>query len=329
MVKKFLAVMMAVVVAGLALAIAYYHFFLPRQRPAADIVVPGTAAQIDRGRYLTINVLQCVDCHSERDWSLYGGPPVEPIGAGRACMDRNTPTAGVNVGQENFPGVLCIRNITPEVETGIGGWTDGELIRAIREGVDRNGEGLFPIMPYFVYRDLADDDVQAVVAYLRSMEPVRSERPPKRQIDFPLSSMVQLWPKPLNGSVARPPESDSVAYGEYLAKIARCEFCHTPRNPNSMAGFAGRRMAGGMPFFLNGKVLYSMNLTPHQTGLGTWSKEQFIARFKAYGKPTPVAPEENTLMNWNAFAGMTEQDLGALYDFFMTLPPVVTRLEPI
>ena len=96
-----------------------------------------------------------------------------------------------------------------------------------------------------------------------------------------------------------------------------------------MEGFSGRRLAGGMPFFLNGKVLYSMNLTPHSNGLGAWSKEQFIARFKAYQEPIPVAPEENTLMNWNAFAGMTEKDLGALYDFFMTLPPVETRLEPI
>ena len=319
-----LGLLCVVVLAG----VGYYQLFLPRQRPAPDVTVPDSAAVIERGRYLTINVLQCVDCHSERDWGLYGGPPMEPIGAGRACMTRDTPTAGVNVGQERFPGRLCIRNITPDVETGIGAWTDGEVIRAIREGVDHNGEGLFPIMPYFVYRDLADEDVAAVVAYLRSMEPVKSQQP-ERRIDFPMSSMVQLWPKPLEGPVARPPLSNRIAYGEYLSKIARCEFCHTPRDPNSMEGFEGRRLAGGMPFFLNGKVLYAMNLTPHETGLGDWSREQFIVRFKQFETPTPVPPEANTLMNWNAFAGMTEEDLGALYDFFMTLPAVPTQREPI
>ncbi len=149
-----------IVIAGLV----FFELILPRQQPAADITVELTPERIERGRYLAVNVLQCVDCHSERDWTLYGGPPKEPIGAGRSCIDRNTQTAGVNVGQETFPGIICIRNITPHKETGIGDWTDGELIRAIREGVDRHGNWLFPIMPYFIYRNLADEDVQAVVA---------------------------------------------------------------------------------------------------------------------------------------------------------------------
>lgn len=244
-------------------------------------------------------------------------------------MTRETETAGVNVGQEFFPGVLCIRNITPDVETGIGGWTDGEIIRAVREGVDRDGYGLFPIMPYFIYRHVADEDMHAVVAYLRSMQPVRSAVVPEKQIDFPMNMMVHLWPEPLDGPVAKPDESDRIAYGEYLSRIARCEFCHTPRDPNSMDGFEGRRLAGGMPFHLGGRVLYTMNLTPHETGLGGWTREQFIARFKQFKDPLEVAPEANTLMNWNAFAGMTEEDLAALYDFFMTLPPVPTELEEI
>lgn len=96
-----------------------------------------------------------------------------------------------------------------------------------------------------------------------------------------------------------------------------------------MEGYADRRFGGGMPFFLNGQTLYSMNLTPDPSGLGSWSREQFIQRFKFHAQPQQVSPENNTLMNWNAFAGMTEEDLGMLYDFFMTLPPVPLRLEPI
>lgn len=326
--KRLLLGLLGVLVLTNAAGAAYYWLYLPKQQPPKEWVVDATPALVERGRYLTINVLQCVDCHSVRDWTLYGGPPVEPVGAGRPCMDKNTPTAGVNVGQEYFPGVLCIRNITQDGDTGIGAWTNGEIVRAVREGVDRNGKGLFPIMPYFIYRNLADQDMRAVLAYLRTMPAVSSIRPEK-QIDFPMSALVHFWPEPVTREIVAPDPSDTVAYGEYLSRIARCEFCHTPRNPQSMDGFEGRHLAGGMPFFLNGKVMYSMNLTPHESGLGSWTKEQFIARFKEFETPVPVPPEANTLMNWNAFAGMTEQDLSALWDYFQSVTPVPYRQEPI
>ncbi len=324
--KNLVRVVLAVIV---AILIAWIGFAtqLPRQRPAADIQVELTAENIERGRYLAVNVLQCVDCHSERDWNLYGGPPVEPIGAGRACMTRETIAAGVNAGQERFPGRLCIRNITPDEETGLGSWTDGEIIRAVREGVNKDGKGLFPIMPYFIYKNVADDDIQAVVAWLRSMQPVRSVRP-ERQIDFPMNMLVQLWPEPFDSPAHAPDRADPVAYGKYLATVARCGFCHTPKDPQSMKGFEGREFAGGMPFFLNGRTMYTMNLTPHESGLGSWSKEQFIGLFRSRVARVAVEPTANTLMNWNAFGAMSDEDLGALYDFFMTLPPVPYQQEP-
>ncbi|MCP4000914.1 MAG: cytochrome C [Gammaproteobacteria bacterium] len=325
--KIFLRIV-AVLIVGLALGAVALVSLFPLQRPAADISVAMTPENIERGRYLAINVFQCVDCHSERDWTLYGGPPLAPVGAGRSCMTQATQTAGVNSGQESFPGKLCIRNITPDNLTGIGQWTDGEIIRAVREGVDHNGQGLFPIMPYFIYRHVSDEDMEAVVAYLRSVEPVVSDFP-ERQIDFPFNLMVKMWPEPLDGPVFAPDPSDRIAYGEYLATVARCEFCHTPKDPSSMEGFEGRRFAGGMPFFLNGRVMYPMNLTPHNSGLGAWSKEQFINLFKRRSQPVSVPKNANTVMNWNAFSGMTEEDLGALYDFFMTLPPVPFEKEPI
>jgi mono/diheme cytochrome c family protein len=329
--RRILLWVSAGLVVAVALAVAAFFALLPRTRAPQPVAVRASPELIERGRYLTINVLQCVDCHSVRDWTLYGGPPLEPIGAGRPCLDRKTPTAGVNVGQEFFPGVLCIRNITPDVETGIGAWSDGEIIRAVREGVGRDGRGLFPIMPYFIYRDLADADVEAVVAYLRTLPAARSVQPPERVIEFPLNLLVRLWPRPVDGPIVAPDRAaEPLAHGEYLGRIARCEFCHSPREPNSLEAFAGRRYAGGMPFFLGKeRVMYPMNLTPHPSGLGAWTKEQFIARFRAHAVPQPVEPQQNTLMNWNAFAGMTDADLGLLYDFFMTLPPVEFRREPI
>lgn len=316
---------LALAAAGVA---AWYWGYLPKQQPVKEWTVEATPELIERGRYLTINVLQCVDCHSERDWTLYGGPPVEPIGAGRECMDKNSAPRGVNVGETTFPGIMCIRNITQDVATGIGGWTNGEIVRAVREGVDLDGNGLFPIMPYFIYRNIADEDMRAVLAYLRTMPAVSSIRPEK-EIDFPMSSLVQLWPQPVTEEIIAPPGSDTVAYGEYLSRIARCEFCHTPRDPRSFEGAPGRHLAGGMPFFLNGKTLWAMNLTPHESGLGGWTKQQFLARFKLHGTPTPVPPEANTLMNWNAFAGMTEEDVSALWDYFQSVTPVPYRRETI
>lgn len=312
------------------LASAIWLFgFLPRARAPETLTVQATAALIERGRYLTVNVLQCIDCHSVRAWTRYGGPPLPPYGAGRPCLDRSTPAAGVNVGQEHFPGVLCIRNITPDRETGIGAWSDGEIVRAIREGIGRDGRGLFPIMPYFIYRDLSDADVRAVVAYLRTLPAARSNELPERTIEFPLNLLVRLWPKPVAGPiVASDPALDRIAYGEYLGKVARCEFCHSPREPRGLEPIPGRRYAGGMPFYLGKeRVMYPMNLTPHATGLGAWTREQFIARFRAHATPQPIKPRNNTLMNWNAFAGMTDDDLNLLYDFFMTLPPVAFRRE--
>ena len=239
-------------------------------------------------------------------------------------MTRDTKSIGVVVsrGQGNFPGVLCIRNITPDPESGIGKWTDGEIIRSIREGVDHKGLGLFPIMPYFIYRSISDQDAAAVVAYMRSLEPVEATRP-ERSIDFPMNLLIEMFPEPLDGPVAHPDPSNPVAYGEYLATIARCGFCHTPRQNQGKDGIPGMEFSGGVPFALGSKITPSKNLTPDQTGIGPWTKAAFIARFKRFGDPQPVARiEDNTLMDWPAYSGMTEADLGAIYEFLRSLPPV-------
>ena len=326
--KVFLSFLGLVIVILLAVVITV-NFFMPRQRPAADVLVEITPALLARGTYLVEHVLLCNDCHSERDWTLYSGPAKPPYGAGRECMTRQTQTIGIRVteGQGNFPGILCIRNITPDPESGVGDWTDGEIIRAVREGVDHRGLGLFPIMPYFIYRSISDHDAEAIVAYMRRLEPIKAQRP-DRDIDFPMSTLIELFPEPLDGPVLHPDETDTVAYGGYLATIARCGFCHTPRQNRGKDGVPGKSFAGGVPFALGSKVTPSKNLTPHATGIGTWTKDAFIARFKQFGDPRPVASlEENTLMDWSAYAGMTEADLGAIYDFLQSLPPVTSTAD--
>jgi len=329
-VRNVLGLTTAACVVVLGATIIFLTYFMPRQRPPTDLRVTITPELLERGTYLVEHVLLCNDCHSERDWTIYGGPPKPPFGAGRECMTRRTETIGVRVseGQGNFPGILCIRNITPDPESGIGNWTDGELSRAIREGVDHNGEGLFPIMPYFIYRSISDADIQAVIAYMRKLEPVSAERP-ERDIDFPMSTLIQLFPEPLDGPVPHPDPHDSIATGEYLATIARCGFCHTPREGQGKEGVRGQEFAGGVPFVLGTREMPSRNLTPDPTGIGPWTKQAFLDRFRRFGDRHPVATlEDNTLMDWAAFAGMTDQDLGAIYDYLRSLPPITLTVVP-
>jgi mono/diheme cytochrome c family protein len=323
--RTILKSILAVLVLAVAGALLYIYGILPRQRPPPDFRVEATPEVIARGDYLVNHVLLCNDCHSERDWTLYSGPAKPPLGAGRPCMDRNSKAVGINFGMGGFPGRLCIRNITPDVETGIGGWTDGEIVRAIREGVSRDGEALFPIMPWFMYTGLSDEDAAAVIAYMRAQPPVKSFRP-DRQLDFPLNIIFRFYPRPLDGPVASPPRSDSVGYGRYLSRIARCEFCHTARVRGRLEPLPGRLFSGGVPFVMGTRTAYSMNLTPHPSGLGAWTKAQFIGRFRLHTQPFPVVEEANSEMDWIAFSGMTDEDLGAIWDYLRTLPPLPTKL---
>jgi len=314
---KIAGVSIVLVVTG---SLLFLYGYLPRQRPAPDFTVEITPERVARGEYLVNEVLLCNDCHSERDWSQYSGPAVPPLGAGRPCMDKDTKPVGIDFGTGGFPGRLCIRNITPDVETGIGGWTDGEILRAMREGVSRNGEALFPIMPWFMYRYMSDEDAAAVIAYMRSQPPVKSFRP-DRQLDFPLNIIFRFYPEPLDGPVSAPPREDTVAYGQYLGKIARCEFCHSARIRGEVDPRPDMLYAGGVPFTMGTHTQHSKNLTPHRTGMGPWTKDIFIARFRAHTEPFPVEEEQNSEMNWVEFSGMSDEDLGAIWDFLMTLPP--------
>ena len=289
--KIFLGLAGFVIVACVA-AIIFLYGFLPRQRPPAELTVNPGPELLERGEYLVNDVMLCFDCHSVRDWTRYSGPAVPPLGAGRPCMDKNMKPVGINVGgMGTFPGRLCIRNITPDKETGIGDWTDAEIARSIREGVSRDGEALFPIMPWFMYTEMSDEDVAAVIAYLRAQPPVESFRP-ERRLDFPLNIIFRFYPQPLAGPIPSIPRSDTVAYGRYLTKIARCEFCHSPRVRGRLEPVASRLMAGGVPFWMGVETHYSNNLTMHQTGLGNWTRELFIQRFRIHTEPFPVAEDE-------------------------------------
>ena len=315
---KILLLLVVIVVVAAGAGVAYLFAKYPDVPPAENVTVVATPEKIARGEYLSKHVSGCVECHAQRDWTKYAAPAIESTrGAG-----------GDSFGDpEGAVRVLVSKNITP---AGIGSWSDGELIRAFTVGVTKDGEPLFPIMPYYKYARLSRDDVESIVAYIRTLKPIEYT-PPERELGMPLPLIVRTMPQPAQLR-SIPPMSDRVAYGEYMTNAAACADCHTPMDDQGTP-LPGRDFAGGFEFKLpGGGIVRSANLTPDaDTGIGAWSEQQFIDKFKAFeGAPhrtlTPAERRENTVMPWIAYSGMKREDLGAIYTYLRTLKPVVSRV---
>jgi mono/diheme cytochrome c family protein len=315
---KILVALLAILASAAGAGVAYLFLKYPAVPAAENVTIRATPEMVARGEYLAKHVSGCVACHADHDDQQYANPVI-PGTEGRG---------GENFGIEGTAiSVLFSQNITP---AGIGAWTDGELIRAFTAGVSRDGTPLFPIMPYLRYGRLSREDVHAIVAYLRTLEPVEYT-PPPRELGMPLPLAVRTIPTPAQFR-AIPPKSDRVAYGEYVTNAAACADCHTPADEQGQP-IPGRDFAGGFEFPLRGGgVVRSANITPDATtGIGSWTEEQFIEKFKAFdgaARRTLSAAEqrENTSMPWYDYAGMTREDLGAIYTYLRSLKPVVNRV---
>jgi hypothetical protein len=279
----------------------------PEMAPAGSLKIARTAERLARGKYL-VNLADCDGCHSERDLTRFNAPVMGARLAGQMFPK-----------EVGMPGTVVAPNLTPDVETGIGGWTDGEVVRAIREGVDKDGRTLFPMMPYETFRNMSDEDVYSVVAFLRSVPAVKRQHPVTR-LNFPVGLMIKSVPKPV-GSVAEPKLAERRAKGEYLVSIAGCRGCHTPS------------LSGGQKFTGPGVLVVSANITPDMaTGIGRLSEQDFVDKFVQYreyaehGSPK-VGPEAFTLMPWLNFCQLPDEDLRAIYAYIRTVPPVVKAVE--
>jgi mono/diheme cytochrome c family protein len=317
---KILLLLVAIVVVCALAGVGYLYVRYPDVPPAENVTVQSTPEKVARGEYLANHVTGCVVCHSERDLTKYGAP-VKPgtFGAG-----------GEFFGDEEAGFVVYSKNITPAA---IGNWSDGELIRSITTGVNASGEPLFPIMPYPKYARLSREDVESIVAYIRTLEPVPGTHPARR-LPFPLPLVVRTMPAPAQLRPI-PPSTDKVAYGEYLTNAAVCAECHTPTDGEGMP-LPGREFAGGAEFRLpNGAIMRPANITPDaDTGIGTWTEQQFIDKFKVWRgqEPRPLSAAEqieNTFMPWIYYAGMTDEDLAAIYAYLRSLKPVINRVQRV
>lgn len=311
------AVLVALIIMVILGGFIYLNYMLPDVSPAPDLSIEGTPQQIERGAYLANHVAVCIDCHSQRDWTRFSGP-----------IKKGTEGQGGEVFDEGMglPGTFYAKNITPAA---VGDWTDGELYRLITTGVTKDGEALFPIMPYKEYAQLDPRDVKAIIAYVRTLEPIEHETP-ESQANFPMNLIMNTIPSDTEPGV-RPPQSDTVQYGRYLTQVAGCVYCHTPQEKGKP--IKAMTLAGGFEFGMpGGGVVRSMNITPHkETGIGYWTAEVFIERFKSYqdaAELAKVGPNDfNTFMPWNMYAGMKESDLRAIFRYLETVEPVDHSVE--
>ena len=255
--------------------------------------------KIERGRYLAV-LGDCISCHTAP-----GGKPF----AGGAALE--TPF-----------GALIGPNITPDVATGVGAWSEEDFRRAMHEGIGRGGARLYPAMPYPAYTKVTRDDVSAIWAYLRSLDPVRNEVQPN-QLRFPFSvrrpatstwDLINFQP-----GVFQPDPAKSNAWnrGAYLVEgLGHCGTCHTPKNITG--GDRGSEA-------LQGALLqdwYAPDLTEEpRTGIGSWSIEEIVRYLKTGANSYDIASGPMAEAVSNSTSKMTDADLLAIATYLKDRAP--------
>lgn len=257
-------------------------------RPLYPIAADTSPEGIARGKYLMENVMICYEaCHSEFGEPWVGG--YEEVNDGP------------------ISAVFAVPNITQDMETGLGGWSDAEIARAIREGIDKDGVS-FVIMPSANYHALSDADVATIVGYLRGLEPVHNEVPPMQvnTVGKVMNALGLFGASPVGEPFTAPqtaPQPGTGEYGAYLVSLGDCRGCHGPE------------LAGGpMPFAMEGPL--PANLTPAGE-LPTWTEADFIAAVSAGQHPSGTI-----LTDGMPRYPMTDEDLAAIFMYLQSLPPV-------
>jgi mono/diheme cytochrome c family protein len=317
--KKVLAgivLLLLIVVIGGISAVGWQVVLGPKARSVTAQTFERTEARRARGEYLVENVAACFHCHSEHDLT----DPAGPIKAGMKGAGWELPIPEL--------GRVVAPNITSDVETGIGGWTDDEIARAIQEGVNKSGAALFPIMPYLTFRNMDDEDLASIVVYLRTVPAVKMARE-RTKLIFPLSVLVKTMPVPLPSHAPKPApvRATAVDRGAYLVKnLSDCAACHTPADDKGQL-LPGLDFSGGGEFhnlFDNMKPIHSVNITSDPSGLAHYDEAMFIQTIRtgrAGGRQlNPIMPIEN-------YRGMTDADLKDIFAFLQSVPKVQHRVS--
>lgn len=302
---KWTGIVILFIIGGLSITV------MARQHLKYDTPYPNIKASTDstiiaKGRHIVLGPGHCIDCHS----NLKNVDSVLKLGQEPSLTGGH---------EFDLPfGKFYTRNLTPDKETGIGDLTDQEIARILRYSVKKNGETVLPFMPF---QNMSDEDLTAVISYLRSTKPV-ANKVPDHQYNVLGRVIKAFLIKPMNPTEpiqASVKADTSAAYGKHLVMaVANCNECHTKRD--GIGDYVGEPLAGGTKFEEEGKpTLTSPNLTPHPSGrIYGWSQEIFIQRFRM-GKLIPYSH-----MPWESFARMSDDELKAIYNYLRTLKPVDT-----
>jgi mono/diheme cytochrome c family protein len=258
----------------------------------------------NRGAYLVTTIAGCGNCHTPRDKSGKAIAAQELAGG----LEFDIP-----------PAHVVTPNITPDAETGIGRWSEAEIVTALRDGKRPDGTIIGPPMPIEFYRQLSDADAAAIAAYLKSLKPIR-HAVARTQFKIPLPPAYGA----AVGHVEAPPRTDKVAYGAYLAgPVGHCMECHTPfAEPGRLD--LNRLGAGGreLPVFEHdGAITVSRNITPdRESGIGKWSDAQIKRAITAGVRPDGTRLVRTMAFDW--YAKISPQDLDAIVAYLRSLKPV-------
>jgi len=309
---RILAVLV-VIIAGLLIFI-FVAWNKKHNAPYPAITASTDSVVIARGKYLVFGPAHCASCHVPMDKHTEVDKGVEvPLSGG---WELTIP-----------PGTFRARNLTPDMETGIGKLTDAEVARVMRYSVGHDGRSIFPFMPF---QEMSDEDLTAIISFLRSQKPVKNPIKPSEYSFLGKAVMAFGLIKPV-APKNTPPKSvatdSTILSGSYLANsIANCAGCHTKRDLKT-GKFTGPVFAGGFQMlpdeFTKGYSFVTPNLTPDpETGLITnWSESVFVKRFQS-GRIHKTSP-----MPWESFSKMTEMDLKAVYRYLQSLKPVHNKIE--
>lgn len=295
-----------VVVIGGAFTTVQMRWDRTIEAPTPTIAASTDPAVIERGRYLVYGPANCAECHAR------------PEDKAALKAGAQPPLAGGDVFELPF-GKAYVPNITPDPETGIGTITDGEFGRMLRYSVKPDGRvGL----PFMEYQNMSQEDMVAILSFLRSQPPVRHEVP-SSEWNLLGRAILAFAIKPI-GPEGTPPEQSppsepTIERGRYLANsVSTCLSCHTRRDQRTGA-FLTPKFSGGETFDLDSThIAVTPNLTPDpETGhIYKWTEDEFVARFRA----GPLVP--NTPMPWSGFGKMSDDDVRAIYRYLRSLPPV-------
>jgi mono/diheme cytochrome c family protein len=271
-----------------------------------------SAALLARGKYIVEGPAHCFNCHGDPDWSNNGMARPGTKGEGRVLTPDETQIA--------LPYRVVAPNITPDRDTGAGTWTDEQFKRALRQGIGHDGRPLFPAMPYVNFHYASDEDIVAIISYLRALPPIRHPLP-KTSLPPPVAGTLK--PLPPQPSDYMPDLSTPVERGAYMAHLGNCSGCHTPQDEHNQP-IPALYLSGGRWFVRPFGEFASANITPDPSGIAYYTRDDFVRVIRAgHVGARALKP----LMPWIWIRNLTDSDLSDLYAYLRSVKPVRHRVD--